>query len=144
MAKPAPAPTLSLTIHVEQPVAGVGYALQRGRDELEQVQIAGKSTLHFTFDVSWRDLPDGGVDFRGEHVQGPRGARFVYITSGVRAGQHDSCWDRRAKISLMPLCALLATSKSRAFDASFAGTGRDGGPSCATVPFARAWLPSEG
>ena len=132
-------PTLVLTIRVEHPVAGVGHALQRGRDEIEQVQIAGNAPLRFDFEVTLRELPDGTIDFRGAHVQGPRGARFVYVTIGVRAGQLGSCWDRRAKVSLMPLAALVAKSTSRAFEASYAGTGRDGGPSCATVPFLRAW-----
>ncbi len=130
-AKSADRPTLNLTIIVEQPVRGVAYALQRGRAELEQIQIAADVSLRFLFDVNLRTLPDGTFDLRGEHVQGPRGGRFVYINSGMLAGQH-SCWTRRAKVTLMPLTTL--ASAAGRFEARFAGRGRDGGPSCATVP----------
>ena len=129
---------LSLTIIVEQPVTGVAYALQRGRSDLEQVQIAADASLRFVFDVSLRTLPDGTLDLRGAHVQGPRGGRFVYINSGTSAGQH-SCWTRRAKVTLMPLTTLAKSADARAFEARFAGRGRDGGPSCATVPLLGAW-----
>lgn len=81
---------------------------------------------------------NGELDFRGPAVQGPRAGRFIYLTSGTRAGQFGSCWDRRAKVSLEGLRPLLAqrfgdTSGTMGV-ASIAGTSRDGGPACASVP----------
>lgn len=63
--------------------------------------------------------------------QGPPKARFLYITWGPP-------WQRRAKVSLMNL------PPGEALHASIAGTGRDGGPCCASVPFLRAWSPETG
>ena len=39
----------------------------------------------------------------GEFVQGPSGGKFVYVTSGARAGQVGSPWTRRAKVGLQTL-----------------------------------------
>ncbi|MEO8580143.1 MAG: DUF5990 family protein, partial [Gemmatimonadales bacterium] len=69
--------------------------------------------------------------------QGPPSARFVYVTSGRRAGQDNTPWDRRAKI---PLAGISASMIQAALGASgvrieteMPGTGSDGGPTCATV-----------
>ncbi len=94
--------------------------------------------LEFETTVRVVDGTDGAPDFRGPAVQGPRGGRFIYLTSGTRAGQPGSPWDRRAKVSLEGLRPLLAQSRSGAADVigvvAIAGTSRDGGPACASVP----------
>jgi len=61
----------------------------------------------------------------------------VYINTGVRAGQPDSCWDRRAKVPLGGITSDLiaaALAGDVALEARIEGTARDGGPACATVP----------
>lgn len=67
-------------------------------------------------------------NFLGPFVQGPRGARFVYINSGTP-------WTRRAKVHLSGITwALIRRAKGKPPETRFAGTARDGGPSCSTVP----------
>jgi hypothetical protein len=60
------------------------------------------------------------------------------VSSGVRAGQADSCWDRRAKVPLATITRELieeaAATPGAWLEARIEGTGKDGGPTCATVP----------
>lgn len=127
---------LRVRIIVEAPPSGVAWALQLGRDEL--VPPSRHATgLEFTATLRIVAGSDGSPDLRGPAVQGPRAGRFVYLNSGVRAGQAGSPWDRRAKVSLEGLRALLSKEDARGPSvsavASIAGTGRDGGPACASV-----------
>lgn len=130
MPKPTPVIRLHLTLIVECPVEAVAYALQRGRDQLDSVQIALGGPLRFDFQVEQRPTPTEAFDLRGAHVQGPRGGRFVYINTGTYAGQAGSCWSRRAKI---PLAGIPPSSDGTRFQARFSGTAGDGGPACASV-----------
>jgi hypothetical protein len=81
--------------------------------------------------------------FLGPFTQGPPTARFVYVTSGQSAGQPGSCWNRRAKIPLggitWSLLEQVLAKKGAVLEVQIEGTGRDGGPACATVPLARTW-----
>ncbi len=131
------AATMKLHIRVVKPVAGCVYAMQRGKADIEQAVTAGDADIVFTLDVSPHTSADGSADIRGANVQGPRGARFVYINSGTLAGQHGTCWTRRAKIPLPGAIAMLASAVSSgvdALEASIQGRARDGGPACASVP----------
>jgi len=125
--------TIELRILVTGSVRGCAYALQRGRDEIEQIHVATEADLCFELPVTVSQAADGTWDAKGPHVQGPRGARFVYITSGTRAGQA-SVWNRRAKIPLSGLYAAASSSAAARFEARIAGTARDLGPACASVP----------
>ena len=113
------------------------WAIQLGRDDLLP---PSKRSVDLEFEVTLRvvDGPGGQPDLRGPAVQGPRNGRFIYLNSGVRAGQSASCWDRRAKVSLEGLRSLLAdetgTGPSVVCVAAIVGTARDGGPACASVP----------
>ena len=91
--------------------------------------------LVFEFEVSV-DNSGATPNFLGKYAQGPKDARFVYVNSGTYAGQHITCWSRRAKISLMSITrdqidAVLAGEK--VLSAEYEGTSRDGGPTCASV-----------
>ena len=130
---------LSLRIVVLEPPSGVAWAVQSGRNEL--IEPRERSTARMTFDVTVRIGParaGGQPVFLGPVTQGPPTDRFVYVTSGKRAGQFDSCWDRRAKVSLKGITPqLLAAVQQRPgsrLEARIAGTAADGGPACATVP----------
>ena len=125
--------TLTLRIEVVGPVSGCAYALQKGRDELEQVQVAKQENLSFTFSVELKLSADGSLDSKGPHVQGPRGNRFVYINSGTMAGQPMSCWTRRAKVSLRTLYGAAAEAVSNKLEVHIVGSAGDGGPACASV-----------
>lgn len=127
-----------LRIVVLNPVAGCAYALQRGKVELDQTQVSDGADLVFNLSLSLRPLADGLLDPKGTHVQGPRGARFVYINSGTLAGQTDSCWTRRAKVPLRGVDKVLPADGLNhlppMIEARIAGKARDFGPACASVP----------
>ena len=135
---------VSLRIVVERPPAGVFFALQKGSgNNYETVQtVESKSAdLHFEFEVRVREGKDGRPNFLGPFVQGPTHERFVYLDIGTCAGQTNTPWSRRLKIPLRgitwELIAQAEKSSSAALEARVAGTGKDGGPNCATVkPFA--------
>jgi hypothetical protein len=110
--------------------------VQRCRDELLAPLKNSNNSLTFEFDVQVNDSADR-PNFLGQYAQGPKDERFVYVNSGTYAGQAETCWSRRAKISLMgttndQIQRLLATSGAR-LETSFKGTATDGGPTCASV-----------
>ena len=130
---------IPLRVTLIEPPAGVLFAVQRGRGVL--VSVTRSTGKDLSFDLAIRikgDPDDGAARFLGEFAQGPAGGKFVYVNSGMMAGDMHSCWTRRAKIHLSSLTwsDLLAArdQPNRILEARIAGTGRDGGPSCATVP----------
>jgi hypothetical protein len=126
-----------IRIIVEDPPAGVRLAVQRGKAELLDPKTSGKSRIVFEFSIRARNDRSDGPNFLGPYAQGPAGARFVYVNSGTMAEQASSPWTRRAKIPLSGITWALikkAASAGAVIEAGFAGTARDGGPSCATVP----------
>jgi hypothetical protein len=79
--------------------------------------------------------------FSGHFVQGPTNNKFIYIDIGTYAGQTNTEWSRRLKIPLSGITwkdiDKLISSHSHILETIVPGTGRDGGPNCATVkPFA--------
>jgi len=132
--KPASEFELPLRITLIAPPAGVQFCLQRGSDELiGEVESTGAD---LSFDLSVRvdgKLADGSPRFLGPFTQGPPTSRFVYIRCGTSAGQWGSPWTRRAKIPLTGITWPLIRKGTR-LEARYAGTAKDGGPSCATVP----------
>lgn len=130
--------SLPLRITLVKPLRGVPLCLQQGKAQL--VPPSSDSGEHVSFDLTVNiinDRTDGSPNFRGPSVQGPPAGRFIYINSGTYAGQADSCWSRRAKVSLGGITWELieeALSKSNAvLEARISGTAGDGGPACATV-----------
>ena len=140
---------LKLRIILEKPPADVDFGLQKGRGneyEVIQKQRSTAKDLTFEFDVRVKDSPkEDQPTFLGPFVQGPPAERFVYIDIGTCAGQADSCWSRRLKIPLRGITweivdRMLADPKS-ILETRVPGTGRDGGPSCATVKPFEGWKP---
>src|SRR5215831_12388375 len=125
-----------IRIQLVRPPPDVYFCLQRGKDQLvDSIRSTGDNFV-FNLSVTWVEQPDG-PDFRGPFVQGPRGCRFIYVNSGRRAGDAATLWDRRAKIHLSGMGAEVlaqAANKEGTLLARIAGTARDGGPACATVP----------
>jgi hypothetical protein len=126
---------IPIRIRVLGPLAGVSMMVQRGKDELLPPSEVSDEALVFDFDVSV-DLSAEIPNFLGKYAQGPKDVRFLYVNSGTSAGQMDSCWSRRAKISLMSITreqigAVIAGKG--VLLAEYNGTGRDGGPTCASV-----------
>ena len=135
---------ITLCINLIKPTPGVVFGLQKGSGsvyETVQKQIPTSNDLSFTFtinikgDRSKEKLPK----LSGNFVQGPAGNKFVYIDIGTCAGQPGTIWSRRLKIPLTGISwevidSLL--SGNSMLQTSVPGTGRDGGPNCATViPF---------
>lgn len=127
---------ISMRIRVLGPVEGVAMKVQHGKDELLAPIKESKSELVFEFPISV-ELSNNVPNFLGKYAQGPKDARFVYVNSGTYAGQPGIFWNRRAKLSLMNITRAdveeaIASSNKR-LEVSFNGTGRDGGPTCASV-----------
>ena len=127
---------ITLRIFVLRPPSGVEWRVQSGRDELMAPRSVSPEEI--AFEVNVNVTIRGPVIFRGAVTQGPPKDRFIYVNSGTRAGQTESCWDRRAKISLAAITRAQVDQVIEGSDvlleSRFMGTSRDGGPACATVP----------
>jgi Family of unknown function (DUF5990) len=130
--------TLRLRIIVVQPPAGVQFRLQERRSDLVAPAHETRGELQFDFSLRLGPPRQGRLNFLGLAAQGPPAHRFIYINSGRRAGQQETCWDRRAKVPLTAITkALVQAALSDVgvvLEARIAGTASDGGPVCATAP----------
>ena len=133
---------LPLRIILVKPPAGVDFALQKGHGntyETVEKQRSNGGDLIFEFSVRVK-ASQGQPNFLGPFTQGTPKDRFVYIDIGAYAGQTGTAWSRRLKIPLTSITAkmikdVVAVSKSR-LETRVPGTGKDGGPACASVkPF---------
>jgi hypothetical protein len=140
-----PITNITLRIALDAPTPpGVRFALQRGAAgtaESVALQQADGGALVFDVVIGYLTTTDGALDFRGPFVQGPRGARFVYVQSGQSAGQPATAWNRRAKIALGGITAALvaAMRPTEVLCAHIAGTAKDGGPPAASVKLTADW-----
>jgi len=140
-----PAETLSLRIIVVDPPPNILWALQLGKEKIVKPSTITKKRICFEFTVEVvADSSAAGFRLRGPAVQGRPGDRFVYLRVGAYAGQTDAPAGWRAKVGLegisQELLAELKARRSGVLEAQFAGTGRNGGAACATVPLlGRGW-----
>jgi hypothetical protein len=135
---------VTLRIVLETPPAGVDFGIQQGRGSTYETILTQRSNggdVSFEFAVAVKAERVAGLpDFGGPIVQGPRGARFVYVDIGACAGQRDTPWSRRLKVPLTGITPqLLERAAAGALEARVPGTGRDGGPSCASVKDFDGW-----
>lgn len=133
---------IRLRVVVRNPPKGVAFAMQIGRDELIPPTAATATNLVFETSAKIGASRAGALRLAGAAVQGPSGNRFLYINSGRRAGQADTCWDRRAKVMLGAIGhALLrrCAATDGTLEAEIDGVAGDGGPCCATVPIRGGW-----
>ena len=126
---------IPIRIRVLNPPAGVMTKVQLGKNELLPPTKVSDDGLEFDFDVSV-DLTETTPNFLGKYAHGPKDVRFLYVNSGTYAGEAHTLWARRAKISLMSITrkqidAVIAGKG--VLLAEYNGTGRDGGPTCASV-----------
>jgi uncharacterized protein DUF5990 len=134
---------LTLRIILEAPPAGVDFGLQEGSGnnyKTVQTQTSKTSDMTFTFTVRAKQNANGAPTFLGPFTQGPPQSRFVYLDIGTYAGQTGTHWARRLKVPLAGITWEMveqASDSARLLETRVPGTGRDGGPNCATVkPFA--------
>lgn len=138
---------LRLRIVLESPPAGVDFGLQDGKGnkyKTTQKQRSKGSDLSFHCTVTVKDNRNDGLpNFLGPLTQGPPTGRFLYIDIGRLAGQDDTEWERRIKVPLSgitwELIQQVSADSTRVLEARLPGTGRDGGPSCATVHPTHGW-----
>jgi hypothetical protein len=129
---------LTLRLTLLAPPTGVAWAVQLGRMDLMPAKSVTRDRIVFEIPLDLQASADGKLRLRGAAVQGPAGGRFLYVNSGSRAGASNSSWNRRAKVPLesIPLAQLHAKPANDALmlEAEIAGTAKDGGPACASVP----------
>jgi hypothetical protein len=127
---------LKLRVILERPPAGVDFGLQKGSGSVYETIEKQRSTggdLTFECAVLVKTARSGsGPDFGGPFVQGPAGGRFVYIDIGTCAGQQGTPWSRRMKIPLSSIDWQMIDA-GWIVQTRIPGTGKDGGPTCATV-----------
>lgn len=124
--------TLRLTI--AEPVPGVRYSLQKDDMPFEPV-TAGDGPL--SLDAWVKVSPDFRLTGPFVRREGPV-RRFVYIRIGTSAGDHQSCWSRRAKIDIHDIPHALLTDGA-VLEVTLPGRGKDGSPACATVRPTQGW-----
>jgi Family of unknown function (DUF5990) len=133
-----PAPEILIRVVVERPVPGVLLRLRRGASELVEPTSSSSSEVAFDFTVRVGPARAGGaLNLLGPFTHGPPDDRFIYVNAGRQAGQVETPWDRRAKVPLTAITqalvdAVLANPGAR-LEVRIPGTGRDGGPTCASV-----------
>ncbi len=138
---------LPLRIVLVDPPQGVDFGIQEGKGndyKTIAVQQSKKGNLILECSINVKGNPtDGPPNFAGPISQGPPSGRFIYIDIGKSAGQFDSCWQRRIKIPLETIAWDMIDSvlekPKRLLQATIPGTGKDGGPSCATVKPIDGW-----
>ena len=136
---------LRLRIVLDAPPAGADFGIQEGKGsdyKTSQRQRSNGADLPFEFTVTVKDNRDDGLpNFLGPLAQGPVTGRFVYIDIGKYAGQSDSSWERRIKVPLGGITweMIEKASTKPVLEARLPGTGKDGGPSCATVKPTDGW-----
>ncbi len=141
---------LRLRIVLESPPVGVDFGLQEGKGSgyrTVQAQRSKGENLSFDATITAKgDRGDGPPNLLGPLTQGPPGGRFLYIDIGKSAGQLDSVWQRRIKVPLggitRDMIDRVAADQELVLEARLPGTGKDGGPSCATVHPVHGWKPA--
>jgi len=136
---------ITLQIVLVKPTPGVDFALQNGSGnnyETIQKQRADSKDLSFNFTVKIKGdkTKDESPKLSGSFVQGPTNGKFVYIDIGTYAGQTHTHWARRLKVPLTGITwkdvDRLINDPNLIMRTTVPGTGKDGGPNCATVkPF---------
>lgn len=137
---------ITLRVVLTEPTKDVDFGLQKGSGsnyETVQKQRVSGGDISFKFPVKIKgDKKNDPIPkFSGEFVQGPAGNKFIYIDIGTCAGQPNTPWSRRLKIPLAGIgwqeIDQLTTDPKLILETTVPGTGKDGGPNCATVkPFA--------
>lgn len=138
---------IPLRIVLVAPPSGVDFGIQHGKGNNYTTILTQRSdgtNLTFEFSVTGKvKAGDDLLNFIGPLSQGPASGRFIYIDIGKYAGQTNSCWARRIKVPLNGItCKLIDNtlkSPKLILEAQLPGTGKDGGPSCATIKPIDGW-----
>jgi Family of unknown function (DUF5990) len=126
---------------------GAAYGLQDNSTTSEWAIHPGtrlpNGDLQFDLSCRVRSHPKTGApNFLGPWVHGDSARRFLYVSwrpKGWRPDQAEptGVWQRRLKVHLSPISweqIDAAIAAGGFLEGTVPGTGRDGGPSCASVP----------
>lgn len=137
---------LTFRIVLEKPPPGIDFGLQKGsgnKYETIQKQRSGDKDLNFEFTVRIKDTSSVQPIFLGPFVQGTSSDRFIYFDIGTYAGQTNTVWSRRLKVPLAGITRdminKMMTATNLLLETKVPGTGKDGGPNCATVKPFSGW-----
>jgi len=135
---------LKLLIVLQTPPVGVDFGLQKGAgNKYETIQtqrsIGRDMQFNLTIQVKNDRQKDDTPRFGGPFVQGKPMSQFLYIDIGELAGQVGG-WVRRIKVPLSgitwDLISRVIEDPNAVLETRIPGTGKDGGPNCATIkPF---------
>lgn len=138
---------INFRIILESPTSGVDFGLQKGGGntyETVQKKHSNGDDLTFEFPLRVKLVEGETPNFLGHFAQGKRDERFVYIDIGKCAGQIFSQWSRRLKVPLKgitnEMIGEVERGKTLILETKVPGTGRDGGPNCATVKPFGGWM----
>lgn len=142
---------ITFQIILIKPTPGVMFGLQKGSGSnyetvQKQIPVSNDLSFKFTITVKGDRSKDKYPKFSGSFVQGPADNKFVYIDIGTYAGQQGTVWSRRLKIPLTGITwkDIDSLSERSMLQTSVPGTGKDGGPNCATVkPFGGWYIKHE-
>jgi len=126
---------LRVRITLQQAPSDTAFAVQIGADGSGPA-ASGPGDIALETSVRVRDPVT--PDFGGPTVFGPPGGRFLYVCSRSPRCQPEKPFDRRAKVPLSGISPTLVEqalqSPHAALHVRIAGTARDGGAACASVP----------
>jgi hypothetical protein len=140
---------LTLQIIVTSPPPNVIFGLQKGSgtnyETVQKQKSKSQENLSFKCPIKIKDdrLKGHSPKLSGPFVQGSPSARFIYIDIGTYAGQSDSIWSRRLKIPVTGInwnmIEQIISDDKLTLESHVPGTGKDGGPNCATVKPFEGW-----
>lgn len=149
--KPTATKSIQLRVIVLQPpkprANETGFGLQdnsSGDWILHHGQKFPNGDVHFTCECRVKpDAKSGAPNFLGPFVHGPPAQRFLYLSWKPKQWQPGDSeivappYTRRLKVRLSSITWQLIEAARRAeaaLEVTVAGTGKDGGPACASVP----------
>jgi len=137
---------VTLEIILVKPPPDVVFGMQKGSGnnyQTLQKQTATGNDLSFKFEATVKGdrTKDKYPNLSGGFVQGPSGNKFIYIDIGTCAGQLNTIWSRRLKVPLTGITweDIDSLSDKSILQTTVPGTGKDGGPNCATVKPFNGW-----
>ena len=143
---------ITLQIILVHPTKDVDFGLQKGSgsnyETIQKQQYTSKDLVfRFEATVKGDSKKDALPKLSGPFIQGPTNNKFIYIDIGTYAGQKNTPWSRRLKIPLTKITweqiNKLNSNNKLVLETTVPGTGKDGGPNCATVKPFDGWYIKE-
>jgi Family of unknown function (DUF5990) len=113
----------------------VGVQRRNKPGELLGLTPGDAPAVTWTLDAIVTPTPNGAADLKGPYIQGPSGARFIYLNWGTVDGSGEFAMFRRAKLWLnaVPPEVLGSAAERGVLVGRLGLTGANGNPLCASV-----------